>query len=423
MQDIVIQAVEAYEILDSRGNPTLAVRVTTDSGDQALARVPSGASTGAHEAVELRDGGKRYGGKGVLTAKTHVNDVLGPAIVGRPVHDQAGIDQMLRDLDGDRQKARLGANAILGVSMAVAGAAAEAQGVPLYRYLGGSRAVTLPVPMLNVLNGGAHADNNVDIQEFMLVPWGAATFPEAIRMAVETFQALKARLKALGLRTAVGDEGGFAPDLTSDRAALDLLLEAIADAGLKARDDIAIAVDVAATELYRDHGYALGGKRYDSEGLVAWYRDLVRDYPIVTLEDGLAEDDWEGWQHLNRELGQSVQILADDLLVTNPERIRRAIDERSCNAVLIKLNQIGTVSETLDAIRMTQQAGWAPVVSHRSGETEDTTIADLAVAVNAGQLKTGAPSRGERVAKYNRLLMMAADDPGLVYAGKAALAR
>lgn len=423
MQDIIIQAVQAYEILDSRGNPTLAVRVTTNSGDHALARVPSGASTGAHEAVELRDGGKRFGGKGVLTAKSHVNDVLGPAVMGRPVHDQAGIDQMLRDLDGDRQKARLGANAILGVSMAVAGAAAESQGVPLYRYLGGSRAVTLPVPMLNVLNGGAHADNNVDIQEFMLVPWGAQTFSEAIRMAVETFQALKARLKGQGLRTAVGDEGGFAPDLASDRAALDLLMQAIGDAGLKARDDIAVAVDVAATELYRDHQYELGGRRYDSQGLVDWYRELVNDYPIVTLEDGLAEDDWEGWQHLNRELGQTVQILADDLLVTNPERIRRAIGEQSCNAVLIKLNQIGTVSETLDAIRMTQQAGWAPVVSHRSGETEDTTIADLAVAVNAGQLKTGAPSRGERVAKYNRLLMMAADDPGLVYAGKAAWAR
>lgn len=418
-----ITAVTAYEILDSRGTPTLAVRVTLENGAEGLARVPSGASTGAHEAVELRDHSSRFAGKGVLTARRHVIEVLGPAIIGRSALDQSALDRRLIEVDGDPQKARMGANAVLGISMAVAMAAAHFLNVPLYRYFGGAQACTLPVPQLNVLNGGAHADNNVDIQEFMLVPLGASTFPDAMRMAVETFWALKGLLKDRGLRTAVGDEGGFAPDLASDRDALDLLVAAITQAGFKPGQDIALAVDVAANELWRDGHYQLGGDTFDAEGLVDWYTQLIGDYPIVSLEDGLAEDDWDGWRMLRQKLGNRVQLVGDDLFVTNPERVARGIRENSANAVLIKLNQIGTVSETLATIRMTQQARWNTVISHRSGETEDTTIADLAVGVNAGQIKTGAPSRGERVAKYNRLLMMAQDDPGLAYAGATVFKR
>jgi enolase len=421
--DDTIRAVQAYEILDSRGTPTLAVRVTLADGHTGVAKVPSGASTGAHEAVELRDGGARYGGKGVRTAKRHVEEVLGPAVVGRPAHDQAGIDRVLVETDGDPQKGKLGANAILGVSLAVSHAAAAARDLPLYRYWGGSRAATLPVPQLNVINGGAHADNNLDVQEFMLVPWGAPTFAEAIRMAVETYQALKARLKAQGLRTAVGDEGGFAPDLTDDRAALDLLMAAIADAGLKPGEEMALAVDVAASELYRDGQYRLSGRTLSAAALIDVYASWVDAYPIVSLEDGLAEDDWDAWPELTRRLGSRIQLVGDDLLVTNPARIERAIAAKAANAALIKLNQIGTVSETFRAIQLAQEAGWRAVVSHRSGETDDASIADLAVAANAGQIKTGAPARGERVAKYNRLLMMAEDDPTLAYAGRAAFRR
>jgi enolase len=422
--DDSIRSVKAYEILDSRGTPTVMVRVTLADGSVGAARVPSGASTGAHEAVELRDGGARYGGKGVKTALQNVENVLAPVILGHPAHDQAAIDGLLLAADGTANKSRLGANAILGVSLAVSRAAAQSQGVPLYRYLGGAQAAILPVPLLNVLNGGAHADNNVDIQEFMLVPWGAPSFPEALRMAVETFQALKGRLKQRGLRTAVGDEGGFAPDLDNDREALDLLLQAIDDAGLEAGRDVALALDVAATELYREGRYHIAGQELTTDALIEWYARLLDEYPaIVSLEDGLAEDDWDGWVALMARLGSRVQLVGDDLFVTNPDRIGEGIGRGAANAVLIKLNQIGTVSETLAAIRITQEAGWRTVISHRSGETDDTSIADLAVAVNAGQIKTGAPSRGERVAKYNRLLELAADDPTLRYAGRRAFRR
>jgi enolase len=416
-----ISAVRAYEILDSRGTPTLAVRVTLEDGTEGLARVPSGKSAGRHEAVELRDGGTRYMGKGVLKAKDHVELRIAPVLAGHPAEDQAGIDRVLKEMDGDEQKAHLGANTLLGVSMAAAHAAANHLGIPLYRHLGGASAATLPVPMLNVLNGGAHADNNVDIQEFMLVPWGAATFADAMRMAVEAYHALKGLLVDRGLRTAVGDEGGFAPDLRDNREALDLLVAAIEKAGLKVRDEMALAVDVAANELYRDERYHIGDRTLTSGELVDWYADLLGAYPIVSLEDGLAEDDWAGWAAMTAKLGQRVQLVGDDVFVTNPERIKRGLRESSANAVLIKLNQIGTVTETLDAIRLAQHAGWRTVVSHRSGETEDTTIADLATAANAGQLKSGAPARSERLAKYNRLLMMAADDPTLRYAGRWAV--
>ena len=417
-----IRAVAAYEILDSRGNPTVAVCVELEDGSVGLARVPSGASTGRHEAVELRDGGRRYGGKGVRQACDHIARIIAPVVVGQSASDQAGLDDTLIGLDGEDNKSHLGANTLLGVSMAVAHAAAVSRGVPLYRHLGGQAARILPVPMLNVLNGGVHADNNVDIQEFMLVPWGAPSFAEAVRMASETFMALKARLKAQGLSTAVGDEGGFAPNLGADREGLDLLMAAMEDAGVKPERDMAIALDPAATEFYREGQYHLGRRALSAGQLIDWYEELVGAYPIVSLEDGLAEDDWEGWQALCHRLGHKVQLVGDDLFVTNPARIRRGLQEHSANAVLIKLNQIGTVTETLAAVRLAQQAGWRTVISHRSGETEDTTIADLAVAVNTGQIKTGSVTRSERVAKYNRLLMMAADDPGLQYAGRAAFA-
>jgi enolase len=418
-----IRDVRGFEILDSRGNPTLGVRVTLQDGTEGWARVPAGASTGVHEARELRDGGARYGGKGVRSAVANVDGVVGPAVTGRHASDQRGLDDTLVHLDGSEQKENLGANTLLGVSLAVSAAAANALQIPLYRYWGGSQALTLPVPQLNVLNGGAHADNNVDLQEFMLLPVGAETFQEAMRMAAETYHALKARLHKAGLRTAVGDEGGFAPDLDSDEEALDLLVAAIGDAGLKAGEDVALGVDAAVSALYRDGRYVLRGRTLSAEEMVDWYEKLVAAYPILSLEDGLAEDDWEGWQMLNQRLGDRLQLVGDDIFVTNPKRLERGIREHSANAILIKLNQIGTVSETLDTIQMATRAGWRSVVSHRSGETEDTMIADFVCATNAGQLKSGAPARSDRVAKYNRLLIMEQNDPGLVYAGRKALSR
>ncbi len=418
-----IRSIHAIEILDSRGNPTVAVRVTLEDGSEGLSRVPSGASTGAHEAVELRDGGHRYGGRGVLTVLRNVNDIIVPALIGQAARHQDGIDQQLLELDATEQKSKLGANAILGVSMAVMRAASLSFRQPLYRYLGGTQARTLPVPLLNVLNGGAHADNNVDIQEFMIVPAGAGTFSEAMQMAAETYHALKALLKERGLRTAVGDEGGFAPDLNGDHEALDLLVKAIEQAGLRPGEDVALALDVAATELYHDGIYHLGNESKSKDAMIQWYQELVQAYPVISIEDGLAEDDWDGWKKLNQAMGGQMQFVGDDLFVTNPSRIQRGLAENVANAVLIKLNQIGTVSETLEAMRMAQRRGWRAVVSHRSGETEDTTIADLTVATNSGQIKTGAPARSERVAKYNRLLMIEAEDSGLEFAGWEAFRR
>lgn len=418
----VIRQIEGVEILDSRGNPTLMVRVWLDAGFEGIARVPSGASTGAHEARELRDGGARYGGKGVRQAIRNIQEIIAPAIVGSSLR-QAELDHLLIDLDGTVQKSNLGANAMLGVSMAFMAASAQARHLPLYRYLGGIAARRLPVPLLNVINGGAHADNNVDIQEFMIVPVGAPTFSEAMRMASETYHALKAQLSQRGLRTAVGDEGGFAPDLGSDEEALDVLMAAMRDAGLEAGEDMALAIDVAANELVSGSAYRLGKKSRTAQDLIDWYQSLVNRYPIVSIEDGLAEDDWQGWKALYQALGHQVQLVGDDIFVTNPERIRRGVAEQVANAVLIKLNQIGTVTETLEAIQLTHDQGWATVVSHRSGETEDTTIADLTVATNTGQIKSGAPARSERVSKYNRLLMIEAEDPGLEYAGWEAFRR
>ncbi len=422
MSDL-ISGIHAYEILDSRGNPTLAVRVDLQSGKCGWARVPSGASTGAHEAVELRDGETRYQGKGVRTALRNVNEIMAPALVGMRVQDQAQIDQLLRDLDGDPQKARLGANSCLGVSLGVLNAAANSFNMPLYRYIGGTNSRLLPVPLLNVVNGGVHADNNVDIQEFMLVPAGASSFAEAMRMAVETYHALKSLLQARGLRTAVGDEGGFAPDLDNDREVLDFLVRAIEKAGFVPGQDVALAIDVAANEIRTPGGYRLQGKPQTSDDLIDFYQEVLRNYPVVSIEDGLAEDDWEGWARLQERLGAQTQLIGDDLFVTNPTRIRQGMEQKSANAVLIKLNQIGTVSETLEAIAMSQAHGWHTIVSHRSGETEDTAIADLSVAMNTGQLKTGAPARSERVAKYNRLLIIEADDAQLQYAGWGAFRR
>lgn len=418
-----IRSLRAFEILDSRGNPTVAVKVVLDNGTTAWARVPSGASTGAHEAIELRDGGSRYGGKGVLQACRNINEVMAPTLIGMAVDEQWRIDQLLRDLDGDPQKARLGANASLGISLAVLHAAALHHNLPLYRYIGGANARWLPVPLLNVVNGGAHADNNVDIQEFMLVPAGASSFAEAMRMASETYHALKSLLHQQGLRTAVGDEGGFAPDLEDNRAVLDLLVDAMETAGLKPGEDMALALDIAANELRTPDGYRIGGEDKTASQLIDYYRTLIEGYPIVSLEDGLSEDDWDGWRDLYRGLGGMVQIIGDDLFVTNPARIQKGIDEDVANAVLIKLNQIGTVSETLEAIRLTEAAGWRNIVSHRSAETEDTTIADLSVGMNTGQIKTGAPARSERVAKYNRLLIIEAEDAQLRYAGWGAFGR
>jgi enolase len=400
----IIEAVGAREILDSRGNPTVEVEVVLDDGTFARAAVPSGASTGAFEAVELRDGDKRYGGKGVLKAVDAVVQKIGPALEGLDADDQRLVDQTMLDLDGTPNKAELGANAILGASLAVARAAADSAGLPLYRYVGGPNAHLLPVPMMNILNGGSHADSNVDIQEFMIAPIGAATFREAIQSGAEVYHALKSVLKKKGLATGLGDEGGFAPNLDSNRAALDLIVEAVQAAGYTPGTDIAFAMDAAASEFFKDGSYAFEGGSKSADEMTAYYADLVSSYPIVSLEDPLNEDDWAGWKTLTDELGERVQIVGDDLFVTNVERIQRGIDGGQANSLLVKVNQIGSLTETLDSVDLAHRNGFTCMISHRSGETEDTTIADLAVATNCGQIKTGAPARSERVAKYNQLM-------------------
>jgi len=403
----IIEDMQAREVLDSRGNPTIEVAVLLMGGAHGVAGVPSGASTGAHEAVELRDGDKsRYGGKGVLNAVRHVNETIREALVGRDAAEQVLVDELMIELDGTANKARLGANAILGVSLAVAKAAANANQQPLYRYVGGVSARTLPVPMMNILNGGRHADNSTDMQEYMILPVGASTFREALRMGAEVYQGLKKVLQGKKLNTNVGDEGGFAPSLGSNREALEVIVAAIEAAGYKPGVDIFLGMDPAASEFYQDGKYVLAreGRTLTSSEMVDLYEQWLNEYPIITIEDGLAEDDWEGWAQLQQQLGQRVQLVGDDLFVTNTERLKRGIHEHSANAILIKLNQIGTLTETLAAIEMAKRAAFTAVVSHRSGETEDTTIADLVVATNAGQIKTGAPARSERVAKYNRLL-------------------
>jgi enolase len=419
-----IEGVAAREILDSRGNPTVEVEILLDDGTIGRAAVPSGASTGAFEAVELRDGGDRYGGKGVQKAVLAVEEEIAPEILGHEATEQRLVDQVLIDLDGTPDKGRLGANAMLGVSLAVARAAAEASDLPLFRYVGGSHAHLLPVPMMNILNGGAHADTNVDIQEFMIAPVGATTFSEAVRCGSEVYHALKAVLKGRGLSTGLGDEGGFAPDLPSNRDAIDAIVEAITNAGYAVGDDVAIAIDAAATEFFRDGSYQFEGSSRSGEEMTSYYADLVASYPIVSLEDPLAEDDWEGWAQLTGSLGDRVQIVGDDLFVTNPERITRGQREGSANALLVKVNQIGTLSETLDAVDLAHRGGMACMMSHRSGETEDVTIAELAVATNCGQIKAGAPARSDRVAKYNQLLRIEAIlDDAARYAGALAFPR
>ena len=421
-----IDAIGAREILDSRGNPTVEVEVALDDGTLARAAVPSGASTGAFEAVELRDGDARYGGKGVTRAVTAVLDDIGPELVGYDATEQRLVDQALLDLDGTPDKSRLGANAVVGVSLAVAKAAAGSLGLPLFRYLGGVNAHVLPVPLLNVLNGGAHADTNVDVQEFMIAPVGAATFAEALRWGAETYVALKAVLKARGLTTSVGDEGGFAPNLPHNREALDLLVEAIGRAGYSAGRDIALALDVAATEFYDPDtsAYRFEGTPRTADEMANYYEELVGAYPIVSLEDPLAEDDWDGWARLTAVLGGRLQVVGDDLFVTNPARLARGISAGAANALLVKVNQIGTLTETLDAVGLAHRAGYRCVMSHRSGETEDTTIADLAVGTDCGQIKTGAPARSERVAKYNQLLRIEEElGDAARYAGASAFPR
>ena len=403
----VITDVYAREIMDSRGNPTVEVEVYLEDGTIGRAAVPSGASTGQFEAVELRDSeSSRYLGKGVLQAVANVNDIIGPAILGFDASEQVAIDRIMIELDGTPNKAKLGANAILGVSMAVARAAAESYDLPLFQYLGGTNAKELPVPMMNILNGGAHADNNVDIQEFMIMPIGATSFMEALRYCAEVYHTLKSVLKAKGLATGVGDEGGFAPNLGSNEEALQVIAEAIEKAGLVVGKDIVFAIDAASSEFYKDGKYHLAGegKVKTAAEMVEYYAKLCEKYPIYSIEDGLAEEDWEGWKLLTDRLGKTVQLVGDDLFVTNTERLSRGIKEDTANAILIKVNQIGTLTETFDAIEMAKRAGYTAVISHRSGETEDSTIADIAVAVNAGQIKTGAPARSERVAKYNQLL-------------------
>ena len=399
-----IEEIHARQILDSRGNPTLEVEVSLDDGTIVRAGVPSGASTGAFEAVELRDGGDEYGGKAVTSAVANVIEEIQPELLGYEADDQRLVDQAMIDLDRTPDKSRLGANSIVGVSIAVARAAAESASLPLFRYIGGPNAYLLPVPMMNIMNGGAHADNSVDIQEFMITPIGAETFEDALRWGAETYHALKSVLKQHGLSTGVGDEGGFAPDLEHNRAALDLIVEAIGKAGFTPGRDIALAIDAAATEFHSDGGYTFEGSTRSSGEMTDIYREWLDTYPIVSLEDPLAEEDWAGWHDLTAAVGDRVQIVGDDLFVTNPERIRRGITERSANALLVKLNQIGTVTETLDAVSAAQRASFSCIISHRSGETDDSTISDLAVATNCGQIKTGAPARGERVAKYNQLL-------------------
>ncbi|RHA41953.1 phosphopyruvate hydratase [Cellulomonas rhizosphaerae] len=420
-----IEAVGAREILDSRGNPTVEVEVALDDGTIARAGVPSGASTGAFEAVERRDGDKaRYLGKGVQDAVNAVIDEIAPELIGFEATEQRLVDAALIDLDGTPNKGKLGANAILGVSLAVAKAAADSSDLPLFRYIGGPNAHVLPVPMMNILNGGSHADSNVDIQEFMVAPIGATTFREALRTGAEVYHSLKSVLKSRGLSTGLGDEGGFAPNLESNRAALDLILVAIEQAGFKPGVDVGLALDVASTEFFREGAYQFEGRAHAPEEMVAYYEQLVRDYPLVSIEDPLSEDEWDSWSHLVSEVGDRVQIVGDDLFVTNPERLAKGIQTKAANSLLVKLNQIGTLTETLDAVELAQRNGFTTMTSHRSGETEDTTIADLSVATNAGQIKTGAPARGERINKYNQLLRIEEelDDAGR-YAGRSAFPR
>ncbi len=419
-----IEAVNAREILDSRGNPTVEVEIALDDGAFGRAAVPSGASTGAFEAVELRDGGDRYLGKGTVGAVKGILETIAPAIEGLEADDQRLLDQTMLDLDATPNKAKLGANAILGVSLAVAHAAAESAALPLFRYVGGPNAHLLPVPMMNILNGGSHADSNVDVQEFMIAPIGAPTFREALRQGAEVYHALKSVLKKKGLATGLGDEGGFAPNLDSNRAALDLIAEAVSAAGLTLGTDIALAMDVAASE-FHDHGsYTFEGNKLSSDEMVAYYADLVASYPIVSLEDPLDEEDWDGWKTLTDELGTKTQIVGDDLFVTNVERLQRGISGGQANALLVKVNQIGSLTETLDSVELAHRNGYRCMMSHRSGETEDVTIADLAVATNCGQIKTGAPARSERVAKYNQLLRIEEQlEDAARYAGAGAFPR
>ena len=419
-----IQRVHAREVLDSRGQPTVEVEVMLSNGFTGRATVPSGASTGIHEAMELRDGGKRFLGKGVAKAVSHVNQKIAARLRGKEAKEQRAIDEIMLNLDGSANKGKLGANAILGVSLAVAHAEAQAQGLSLFRYLGGSQAKTLPVPMLNVLNGGAHADNNVDLQEFMIVPFGMKSFKEALRGAVEIFQTLKRILHDRSYSTSVGDEGGFAPRVKSNNEAIELLLEAIANAGYKVGSQVALALDVASSEFFRDGKYVFkksDGRQRNREEMVRLYEDWVRQYPIISIEDAFAEDDWEGWQMVTQALGKKVQLVGDDLFVTNKVRLKRGIDSEVANSILVKVNQIGSLTETLETMKLAKEAGYTTIMSHRSGETEDVTIADLAVATNAGQIKTGAPCRGERTAKYNQLLRIEEElGSRAVYAGKKA---
>ena len=416
-----IEAIGAREILDSRGNPTVEVEVVLEDGTFERAAVPSGASTGAFEAVERRDGDKgRYQGKGVQDAVDAVNEIIAPELIDEDASDQRRIDEIMIELDGTPNKGKLGANAILGVSLAVAKAAAESAGLPLYRYLGGPNAHILPVPMMNILNGGSHADTNVDIQEFMIAPLGAPTFREALRWGAEVYHTLKAVIKERGLSTGLGDEGGFAPNLSSNAAALDLIIEAIEKAGFKPGTDVALALDVASSEFFKDGLYQFEGEGRSTDYMVSYYEKLIRDYPLVSIEDPLSEDEWDAWTALTAEIGNRVQLVGDDLFVTNPERLRKGIELHAANALLVKVNQIGSLTETLDAVEEAHRNGYRSMTSHRSGETEDTTIADLAVATNSGQIKTGAPARSERVAKYNQLLRIEEDlDDAAVYAGRS----
>ena len=419
-----IMHVFAREILDSRGNPTVEAEVHLDDFSVGIAGVPSGASTGVHEAHELRDGGDRYLGKGVLEAVKHVNEDIADKIVGFEADDQRVIDQTLIELDGTENKSKLGANAILGVSMAVAKAAAESSNLPLYRYIGGPNAHLLPVPMMNIVNGGAHADSGVDVQEFMIAPIGAETFAEALRLGAEVYHSLKSVVKSKGLSTGLGDEGGFAPSVGSTKEALDRIVEAIKKAGLEPGKDIALALDVASSEFYKDGKYHFEGGEHTAEEMVKVYEDLISSYPIVSIEDPLQEDDWEGYTNLTAKIGDRVQIVGDDFFVTNPARLAKGIEEKAANALLVKVNQIGTLTETFDAVDLAHRAGYRTMMSHRSGETEDTTIADLAVALGCGQIKTGAPARSERVAKYNRLLRIELElGTAAVYAGRSAFPR
>jgi enolase len=420
----VINSVTAREILDSRGNPTVEVEVRLEDKSIGRAAVPSGASTGAFEAAELRDGGSRYLGKGVETAVKNVALKIAPAVIGMKADDQRLLDEKMIALDGTKNKSSLGANAILGVSLATARAAAISSNQSLFKYLGGNSAKTLPVPMMNILNGGAHADTNVDIQEFMIAPIGAQSFKESLRWGAEIYHSLKSVLKKKGLATSIGDEGGFAPNLESNRAALDLILVAIENAGFKAGTQIALAMDVAATEFFEDGKYKFEGKLLTSEQMIAYYSELVSTYPLVSIEDPLDEDDWSGWAKLTAELGEKIQIVGDDLFVTNIERLTKGIDSKTANALLVKVNQIGSLTETIDAVNLAHKNNYKSMMSHRSGETEDTTIADLAVALNCGQIKTGAPARSERVAKYNQLLRIEEElGSDAIYAGRSAFPR